>query len=466
MTELSSKQLSILPIEKIKFDENRLIKNLSDAITYKTISHEDSNAVDAITFLAFHKFLRRTYPLTFKELEEKIFSGYTILLKWKGENTAPINPILLMAHMDVVPAGDLDKWQEDPFSGLIKNNFIYGRGTIDDKSSLISILESVEYLLELGFSPERDIYISLGHDEENSGIEGNSMVAKSLKKEGIYFDFIIDEGSVVTNGIISEVHSPIAIVGTAEKGYLSLKLTSNYKSGHSSIPGKSTTIGKLSKAIYNLQKNQMPSKLVNPVKDFLIHIGPEMSLKSRFSISNINLLSTSILLNLEKNSTTDAMIRTTMAPTIINGGNKSNVLPSEASAIINFRIRQGDSINKVKEHVTNTINDNDITVEVLSNTLFSEPSKVSNPSSPSFNIIHKTIKEIFNNVVVAPGLVIATTDSRHYQNISKDIYRFMPIELSPDDLSMIHGYNEKISIESYLNMIQFYIQLIKNSHAS
>ena len=170
--------------------------------------------------------------------------------------------------------------------------------------------------------------------------------------------------------------------------------------------------------------------------------------------------------NLEKNSTTDAMIRTTMAPTIINGGNKSNVLPSEASAIINFRIRQGDSINKVKEHVTNTINDNDITVEVLRNTLFSEPSKVSNPSSQSFNIIHKTIKEIFNNVVVAPGLVIATTDSRHYQNISKDIYRFMPIELSPDDLSMIHGYNEKISIESYLNMIQFYIQLIKNSHAS
>ena len=160
------------------------------------------------------------------------------------------------------------------------------------------------------------------------------------------------------------------------------------------------------------------------------------------------------------------MIRTTIAPTIINAGNKSNVLPSEATAVINFRIRQGDNIKKVKEHVLNTINDDDITVEVLDNALFSEPSKVSNSSSISFNVIHKTIKEIFNNTLVAPGLVIATTDSRHYQDISKDIYRFMPIELSPDDLSMIHGYNEKISVESYLNMIQFYIQLIKNSHAS
>ena len=466
MTEFSSKQLSILPVKKIKFDENRLIKNLSDAITYETISNEDSTGIDAITFLAFHKFLRRTYPLTFENLEERIFSGYTILLKWTGENTTSINPILLMAHMDVVPSGDLGKWEEAPFSGLIKNNFIHGRGAIDDKSSLISILESIEHLLERGFTPERDIYISLGHDEENSGVEGNSMVAKSLKKEGIYFDFIIDEGSVITDGIISEVDRPVAIIGTAEKGYLSLKLTSNYKSGHSSFPGKVTTIGKLSKAIYSLQKNQMSSKLVDPVKDFLLHIGPEMSLKSKFSISNTTLLSSSILLNLEENPTTDAMIRTTMAPTIINGGNKSNVLPSEASAIINFRIRQGDNIKKVKEHVINTINDDDITVEVLSNTLFSEPSKVSSSSSSSFNIIHKTIKEIFNNVLVAPGLVIATTDSRHYQDISKDIYRFMPIELSPDDLSMIHGYNEKISIEAYLNMIQFYIQLIKNSHAS
>ena len=160
------------------------------------------------------------------------------------------------------------------------------------------------------------------------------------------------------------------------------------------------------------------------------------------------------------------MLRTTIAPTMINSGLKSNILPSEARAIINFRIRQGDSIEKVKKHVTNVINDSDIEIKILDNELYSNPSNVSNINSPSFNIIHKTIKEIYNDILVAPGLVVATTDSRHYQSISKDIYRFIPISLTSDDLSMIHGYNEKISVPAYLDMIQFYIQLIKNFYVS
>ena len=466
LTEFSSKQLSIMPIEKVRIYENRAIKNLSDAITYDTISNEESQDVDVITFLAFHKFLRRTYPLTFKYLEERIFSGYTMLLRWKGKNLKQKNPILLMAHMDVVPPGNLDYWEEEPFSGSIKNNFIYGRGTIDNKSSLISILESIEYLIDSGFEPDRDIYISFGHDEENSGTRGNRIVAESLKREGVYFDYVLDEGSVITDGIISEVESPVAVIGIAEKGYLSLKLTSSYQSGHSSMPGKLTTIGNLSKAIYNLQKNQMPAKLVSPVKDFLRYIGPEMSLESKFAISNMGLLSSSIIMSLEEDPVTDAMLRTTMAPTVISGGHKSNVLPSTASAIINFRIRQGDSVEKVMEHVNNIIDDKDIKVEILENTSSSEPSQVSSIESSSFNNLHRTIKEIFGDIIVAPGLVVATTDSRYYQNISKNIYRFMPIKLFSSDISMIHGYNERISTDSYLDMIQFYIHLIKNSDDS
>ena len=466
MTEFSSRQLSLLPIEKVKIDENRVIKNLSDAITYETISDESSDGVDAITFLAFHKFLRRTYPKTFKNLKEEIFSGYTMLLKWEGKNTTSSNPILLMAHMDVVPAGDLEKWSEEPFLGTINNDFIHGRGAIDNKSSLISILESIEYLLDSVYQPDRDIYISFRLDEENSGVEGNAVVAESLKKRGVYFDYILDEGAVITDGIISDVSYPVAVIGIAEKGYLSLKLTSAYNSGHSSMPGKTTTIGKLSRAIYSLEKKQMPAKLTSPVKDFLLHIGPEMSIENKFAISNMTLLSSSIIASLEEDPVTDAMLRTTMAPTIISGGNKSNVLPSEASAVVNFRIRQGDSVKKVKEHVINTINDESIKVEILDDSVYSEPSNISSSSSSSFDIVHQTIKQIFNDVIVSPGLVVATTDSRHFQSISKDIYRFIPLKLSASDISMIHGYNEKISIESYLDMIQFYIQLIKNSSDS
>ena len=466
MRHFTSKQIDIPSISKVNIDNQAAINHLAEAIRYRTISNDDSKSIDAITFLSFHKFLKRTYPLIFSELSERIFSGYSILLKWEGTNKILHNPILLMAHMDVVPADELEKWDEDPFSGIIKDEFIWGRGSIDDKSSLISILESLEYLISSGFHPNRDIYISIGHDEENTGIDGNAVIAQTLMDEGIYFDIVLDEGSIISDGIIKGLDMPLAIIGIAEKGYLSMQLISSFNSGHSSIPGKATTIGKLSKAISNLERFQMTPKLTEPIKHFFSYIGPELSLKDRFVLSNSTLLSASILSELIKEPITASMVRTTIAPTMINSGLKSNVLPSEATAIINFRISHGNSVKDVKQHVINTINDTDIQVKILDEELYSNPSKVSSISSPSFNLIHKTIKEIYNDILIAPGLVVATTDSRYYQSISKNIYRFMPIHLTLDDISMIHGYNEKISIISYLDMIQFYIQLIKNIDAS
>ena len=163
-----------------------------------------------------------------------------------------------------------------------------------------------------------------------------------------------------------------------------------------------------------------------------------------------------------KDPITASMVRTTIAPTMINSGIKSNVLPSKGTATINFRISHGNNINDIKDHVISTINDSDIKVKILNENNYSNPSKVSNVDSPTFNLIHKTIKEIYNDILVAPGLVVATTDSRYYQSISKNIYRFIPIHLTSEELSMIHGYNEKIPITDYLDMIQFYIQLLKN----
>ena len=466
MKNFSSKQIDVPSIDVVSIDNEKAVNHLSESISYRTVSNDDNENIDAITFLSFHKFLRRTYPLTFSELSERIFSSYSILLKWEGNNESTKNPILLMAHLDVVPADEVEKWEEHPFSGVVKNDFIWGRGALDDKSSLISILESLEYLISIGFKPSRDIYISIGHDEENSGLKGNAVIAETLKNEGVYFDVVLDEGSIISNGIIKGTDKPIAIIGIAEKGYLTIELTSSFQSGHSSMPGETTTIGKLSKAINNLERHQMNARITPTLKHFFDYIGPELTFKDRFILANISLLSSSIINELIKEPTTASMLRTTTAPTMISSGLKSNVLPSEAKAKINFRILQGDSVEKVKRHIENVINDDDIDVKILDNELYSNPSNVSNINSPSFNIIHKTIKEIYNDILVAPGLVVATTDSRYYQSISKDIYRFMPIALSSDDLSMIHGYNEKISVSAYLDMIQFYIQLIMNFDVS
>ena len=443
-----------------------LILNLSESLKYKTISFQDSNYSEPIHFLSFHKFLERVYPKVFSQLEKTIFSNYSILLKWKGANNTPYNPILFMAHMDVVPIDNYEDWENPPFSGNVDNEYVWGRGALDDKSSLIAILESIEYLLDSGFSPNRDIYFAIGHDEENSGIKGNAVIADSLALEGVYFDMVIDEGSIITNGIIPNLDKPVAIVGIAEKGYASFELICNHESGHSSMPNNETTIGMLAQAIVALEKNKMPAELTNPVISFFNFIGPEMTMQDRFFLSNSSFFKTSILNNLDINPITSAMVRTTVAPTIINGGLKSNILPSSARAIVNYRIRQGDSIEEVRKHIISAINNDLISVAQLKNDLSAEPSKVSSTKSPEFHIIHKTIKEVFGDVIVSPGMILATTDSRHYQNISKNIYRFMPIQLSSNDLSMIHGANEKISIDSYIKMIEFYINLIQNIHAS
>tara|TARA_X000001036_G_scaffold425807_1_gene452472 strand:- start:974 stop:2473 length:1500 start_codon:yes stop_codon:yes gene_type:complete len=476
MSLFSSKQISIDSIDFLNisrvdstfigYDPIKFTENLSEAIKYKTISYSDSSLFEPIHFLSFHKFLERTYPLVFSNLEKRNFSNYSILLKWNGNSESPHNPILLMAHMDVVPVENQDSWTNFPFSGKIDGDYVWGRGAIDDKSSLIAILESLELLLYSGFTPNRDIYIAIGHDEENSGRNGNKLISESLRNEGVYFDMVLDEGSVLTEGIISGVEKPLAVIGIAEKGYVSIELTCNYGSGHSSMPDKETTIGKLSKAIVKIERNSMPSKLTSPVKKFFSFIGPEMSFQNRFLLSNSSFFSASILSKLNEDPITSAMVSTTAAPTIIKGGIKSNVLPSMARAVINYRIRQGDSVNKVLKHVEMIINDKDISVKVLNDDLRAEPSKVSNPESPEFNIIHKTINEIFGDVIVAPGMILATTDSRHYQKIAKNIYRFMPIQMTSDDLSMVHGTNEKISIDSFITMIHFYYQLIKNIHAS
>tara|TARA_Y100000994_G_scaffold53425_1_gene42882 strand:- start:2310 stop:3779 length:1470 start_codon:yes stop_codon:yes gene_type:complete len=466
MKSFKSKQIDVPIATSSNINNKDAISHLSEAIKYKTISNYDNNQIDAITFLSFHKFLRRTYPLIFKELSERIFSSYSVLLKWEGSKESSKNPILLMAHMDVVPALEIENWIEDPFSGLVKNDFIWGRGALDDKSSLIAILESIEYLLSTGFKPNRDIYISIGHDEENSGLNGNAVIAETLKREGVYFDMVLDEGSIITNNILKGVNRPVAMVGIAEKGYLTIELTSSSNSGHSSMPSNSTAIGKLSKAINNLEKFQMKPKITPALEHFFSYIGPELDQKNQFIISNMTLLSSSIINELVKDPVTASMVRTTIAPTMINAGVKPNILPSEAKAVINFRILQGDNIKKIKEHINKIVNDKDIEVEILASEEHSNPSRLSNVNSPSFNIIHKTIKELYHDVFVAPGLVVATTDSRYYESISKDIYRFVPLILNSEELSMIHGYNEKISISTYLDMIQFYIQLIKNFHVS
>lgn len=459
----SSKQLNIESAELEELDSERLASRLSDAIQIKTISHQDPSKMDVGPFIAFHALLERSYPVMHKTLEKKIVNTYSLLYKWPGKNPA-LKPIAFLAHYDVVPveSGTEKHWTFEPFSGEISQGFVWGRGTLDMKGTLMAIMESVEKLIGTGFSPDRTIYLAFGHDEEVGGVNGAGQIVTYLKKQGIQFLFTLDEGMVVLNPQLSPSKKNLAIIGIAEKGSVTLKITAKGAGGHSSMPGITTTLGILGRAVVRLEENQMQPTLAGPVGDFFDYIGPDMPFLQKLLFANQWAFKPLILSVLGKSKTTNAMIRTTTAPTMIQGGAKENVLPGAAHLIVNFRVLPGDTVQAVVAHAKKAIHDDRIEIE-MANNRFSEPSSVSDITSDSFFDIKKTIGQIFPDTAIAPGLVLAGTDSKHYRGISENRYRFVPFILGPEDTSRIHGTDERVSVQGYTRAIQFYIQLMKNT---
>ncbi|MBN8703634.1 MAG: M20 family peptidase [Bacteroidetes bacterium] len=438
------------------------IKNLCDAINYQTVSFDDTSLIDKNQFTLFTKFLSERYPLVDSILlPQKINSS--LLYTWKGKNNN-IKPIILIAHMDVVPATNTsdNKWKEDPFSGIVKDGYIWGRGTRDDKISVISILEAVNSLLKENYSPERTIYIGFGHDEEIGGLNGAKKIAEHLEKQGIKAEYVLDEGLLVTKNLVPGISKKVALIGTSEKGYVSLELSAHIDGGHSSMPGKKTAIGTLSEAIAKLEKNQAPAKICKPVEEFFEYVGPEMPFIQRMVFANTWLLKNIVIGIFEKTNSGNSLVRTTMAATIFDAGTKDNILPAEAKATINFRVLPGETISEVVNRTKRIIGDESVSITIKGQQ--NEPMPSSTADSPSFKIIAQSISQTFDSTLVAPSLFIAASDSKHYLNVAENIYRFLPLVTTGEELKQIHGENERISIDNYQKCILFYQQLIKNSN--
>lgn len=457
---VSSKQALISPITPTNIPDGAE-ERLSKAIQFKTISSPDF--FDKTAFLAQDSFIFNQYTLVDSFLERIEITPYSLVYKWAGKKP-DLAPILLMGHLDVVPVEkeSLSKWEEAPFSGLIKDGFIWGRGTLDDKLSVFGTLEAIEQLLSENYSPNRTIYLAFGHDEEIGGVNGAQKIAAWFKNKNIQFEYILDEGQLVLEKAMNGIEKRVALIGLAEKGYVTLTLTARLEhGGHSSMPPKETAIGVLSQAIVDLQNNPFPGKINGVVAQFLAHTSPEMSWPYKAFLSNLWLTEGLVIRQMSADVSTSPMVRTTTSPTIINGGIKDNVLPSFARAKINFRILPGETQSTVVEYIRKIINDNRI--EISNEDGGSEPSAVSGINTFGYQVIQKTIQEIFPDVIVAPSLVIAATDSRHYSEVTDNTYRFMPIQLQKSDLSRIQGMNERVSVENYRQAIRFYRQLVVNS---
>jgi carboxypeptidase PM20D1 len=438
---------------------NESVDHLSEAIKFPTISYSSTLPIDTVAFTGFHKFLSKAYPLVNSKLKPETFSGFSLLYTWEGKNPK-IKPVILMAHMDVVPAGETASWTKPPFSGENDGTFIWGRGTLDDKVPMISILEAVEKLLAENYQPERTIYLAFGHDEEISGLRGASVIAAALKDRGTDAEFILDEGYAVTIGMVPMIKKPVALIGTSEKGYLSVSMTVEMEGGHSAYPERESAITVLCKALDNIVGNQMKAVISEPLNDFIRYMGPEMPFYARAIFANKWLFKGVILKIYQGSKTSSAMVRTTTAPTIFNAGIKDNVIPTKAEAVVNFRILPGETTADVMEHLKSVISDDRVRILKLEGS--NDPPPASPVDASGFRTILETIRQVYPEALIAPNMMLAASDSRKYIDVSKNIYNFAPIVVTPEDLSRTHGLNERVKIEDFKRGIGFYYLLIKN----
>ena len=447
---LNSKQVTSESLEKISLP-NDVFQNLSKGIQYPTISYSENAIPDSTAFFGFHRFLKVAFPLTHAKLSLKKISTYSLLYTWEGSDQSK-KPIILLSHQDVVPVDQptLNDWEAGPFEGKVSETSVIGRGAIDDKGTLIGLLEAVEKLLEESFVPTRTIYLAFGHDEEVGGANGAAEIAAYLKSKGVQAAMTLDEGGFLAEGLVPGVDKTVAMVNLAEKGFASFELTVETKGGHSSQPPKENTIGMLAQAIVDLENNQLPYKMVAPVNYQFEYMGAEMPFFSKLAFANPWLFKNTILEALNAHTTT--------APTIIVGGVKNNVIPTVAKATINFRILPGETIESVQKHVEGTISNK---IKVAPVGFLTNPSPVSKIDSKAYKVLEKTIRSMFPNSIVVPGLVGGGTDARYFYDISDDVYRFYPIRLSPETRTRFHGIDEKISKENYKEIIEFSYHFIK-----
>ncbi len=460
----SSRQLKVAAIPRAPVDEKSAAEHLGAAIRFETISSATDAEQNADAFRAMHDYMLVTFPAFHTAAKRETINGLSLLYTWEGSDPSAA-PIALLAHQDVVPIspGTESNWQAPPFEGAIRDGFIWGRGSWDDKGNLFSILEAVEQLAKEGFRPKRTIYLAFGADEEVGGQRGAGEIAKLLAQRGVKLDYVIDEGLVIADGMLKGLDRPAALIGIAEKGYATFDLSLTATPGHSSMPPKQSAIGTMSAALAKLDRHRMPARLQGTALEMLQTLAPEMNPVNRVVLSNLWLFKPLLLREFGKAPSTDALIRTTTALTIINAGNQDNVLPGRVDATVNFRLQPGDTEADVTDHVRRTIENDAITI--TRRDVNTEAPPVTSTQTEAYRALNRTIREVFPGVVVAPGLMLAATDSRHYVGLTQSIFRFSPVRAKAEDLLRFHGTNERLSIANYADMIRFYRRLIENTAA-
>lgn len=447
-------------LEFIQFDQDAAVARFAGGIRFPTISYEDPDKFDHEAFTGLRQHIEASFPLVHRHMQQTVVNGYSLVYTLPGKDPS-LKPALFMGHMDVVPVDTAtrEQWLHGPFSGDVENDIIWGRGALDDKVTVFALLEAMENLLQQGLSPQRTLYFAFGHDEEIGGNEGAARIAALFQQQGIEFEFVLDEGGALTEGLMVGTSQPVAIIGVAEKGYANIRLTVNDVGGHSSQPPQHTAVGILSQAIVRLEQHQLPADL-RFIQNTFDKIGYYSDYTTRLAMANLWLLSPVIENVMLQKPSSAASIRTTTAATMVEGSSKSNILPTRAVGVVNYRLMPGMTVDALVAHANHAIDDPRVTVAPY---MANEASKVSQTDSAGYQLIEKTIRSVSEDYLVAPYLVQGGTDAKHFTGLSDSIYRFMMVKLNPDTLKQFHGVNEQIPVDDYINAVRFYAALIEQA---
>jgi len=448
---------SVKAIEGVPIDEGQVAEHLAASVRCRTAPLDDKGTPDPPAFQQLHRMLEETYPQVHQKLRREAINGYSLLYTWQGSRP-DLEPVMLMAHQDVVSA-DPTGWTHPPFDGKIVDGFIWGRGTLDIKNQLIGIMEAAETLLQQGYRPERTILFGMGHDEETGGVNGCKVMGQMLKERGIRLAGIVDEGGGITAGLAAGVRGAVGLIGVSEKGYLTVEFTVHGQPGHSSTPPPQTAIGILARALARLEAHPMPTHL-RRLRPLYAGIGKAAPIYLQVAFANVWLFGPFLRRWLMANPEMNASMRTTTALTIVQGGVEDNTVPSEAKAIVNFRLLPGDTIADALWHAKKVIGDERVTFKPVEGK-FNEALPISPDKCPAYNGLKKVIGQVFDNPPVAPFVMLGGTDCQHFVPVCDHIYRFTSVVMDESFRGLEHGIDERIPVESMAKMVTFYAQLMR-----
>lgn len=434
--------------------DDAIVNELCSLLKSKTISTKDNKETDYLVFQEYIEKVKNMFPLVFEKCEFKQTEDYAIYLKLKGKDSK--SPSVLMAHYDVVPVSQ--GWDYDPFLGEVVDGYVYGRGAIDTKCTMVCALHALEKALKNNYIPNQDLYLCFGSDEEVFGVSQVKIVDE-LRSKGITPSLVFDEGGGIVRNVFPGVEGDIALLSVCEKGMANIKLSIDGNGGHSSFPKKNSPIIQLSKALLKLEKHPMKPSYTKTIRKMLDVLGRKSNFIMKIMLANMWLFK-GLLKKIFVSVSPDfrALLSTTFAFTVIQGGTATNVIPNHVETNINVRIAPFNTIDEIVKHIRKTIKNNNIKIEVSNvNKMYKE----CDYNLEGYKKIRDTVYKTYGDVTVAPFISTGGTDGRHYNEISDCVIRFSPIVLSNEDRLGIHGINEKIKIKNLKKCLEFYENLLE-----